>query len=480
MAADAMARSPIEAQRLRVIRILSNLDSNTLPKPIGDRRAGGPAGRDAGPRPIGYLVRGAPWKRLGDAVRAVILLGSRGAAAHPRGSLDTRARIPVGLSRRRGSSMLRTLLSCGALGLAIVSLGCAEIAHGPRTLVDETVLSTRRQVHPNRTSRATVEQTGTEIRVTATQVCDLIEVKEVRRTFETDLENKALVPEIALLSVGAVPAGLGVLFLVDSPNVYDNDRNARQFNASGKSGAVAAGVVFLTWGVAIMTVPVIDFVRAAGSEDAEETTTEEGPVLRRDIPCEGGVVPAAHRSVSGRIPGDFFQFGQTDASGMFTVDLVAAVPSRIFESSRPPTSLDVLVDNAVVGTVSLAGVDEIQSRDRRQQDAAAWAKVDVIACRSASPDQPACDEVRAYMQQFPNGEHLEKARKLLDPTARSSTVQVAASPEDIAKAEAARKKAAAAAEAAKKAAADACRKKCEASCKKDAACSQICVEEACQ
>jgi hypothetical protein len=394
--------------------------------------------------------------------------------------------------------MLRSLAPRGALLLAIFSLGCAELSYGERKLIDETVLSTRHQIKPSASVRASLKQSGTEIRLTATNMCDLVEVKEVRRTFGQERENDALVPELVLLSLGAVPAGLGVAFLVDAPNVYDNDRNERQYNASGRTGAIASGLVLLAWGVGMMSVPLVDFARSATSKEDEETRTEEGSVIRRDMPCEAGVAPAQYRAVSGRVPGDFFSLGQTDASGLFSADLVAVVPSRIFESTRPPASMEVVIEGTPAGSVSLAGVEEIQRKDRRENDAKAWSQVDVIACRSASPDHPSCNAVRAYMQRFPNGEHREEARKLLDPSTRSQSVQVAASPEDIAKAEAARKKAAADAEAAKKAqaaageaarkaaadaekaAAEACRKKCEASCKKEATCTQLCVEDACE
>jgi hypothetical protein len=380
--------------------------------------------------------------------------------------------------------MLRSLLSCGALCLAVVSLGCAEMTYGPRKLADETVVSTRHKILPSPTSRATLQQTGTEIRITTTQACDLVEVKEVKRTYEQEKENPALVPELVLLSLGAVPAGIGAAFLVDSQNVYENDRNARLYNASGKSGAVAAGVVFLTWGAVMIAVPLVDLARSGGSKEDEETATENGQVLRRDIPCEGGVAPAGYRPVMGRILVDTFHLGNTDPSGVLVADLAQVVPPRIFLSPQPATSMEVLVDNVILGKVSLAGVGEAVALDWKKREAMAWAEVDAIACRSAPPDHPACDEVRSYLQQFPNGPHVQDARRLLDPSTRSGSVQVAVSPEDLAKAEAAKKAAGEAAkagqDAARKAALEACRKKCEASCKKEATCSSICVAEACK
>ncbi len=373
----------------------------------------------------------------------------------------------------------RALLAGAALLLAASSLGCAKMGYGPRTLADETVLRTRHQLLDSSDPQTTLKQSGTEIRVTAMQLCDLVEQKEIRRTYAQEKENKALVPELVLLSLGAVPAGLGVAFLVDSKNVYENDRHARLYNPSGKSGAVAAGFVLLAWGAAFMAVPLVDFARTGGSKEDKETVTEEGERIRRGVPCPSAR-PAEFRVISGRVPGDTFALGRTDDAGVFAADLVQVVPSRIFESSRPPASMEVLIGSAVVGTASLARVAEIQVRDRHLLDAAAWSEVDVIACRSASPDRPACDAVRAYMQRFPNGERRDEARQLLDPSTRSGSIQVAASPEDLAKAEAAKKAAADATDAAKKAAADACRKKCEASCKKEGACTTICVAEACR
>ena len=373
----------------------------------------------------------------------------------------------------------RALLAGAALLLAASSLGCAKMDYGPRTLVDETVVRTRHQLLDSSDARATVKQTRTEIRVTATPLCDLVEQKEIRRTYAQEKENKAIVPELVLLSLGAVPAGLGVAFLLDSKNVYENDRHARLYNASGKSGAVAGGAVLLAWGVAFMAVPLVDFARSVGSREDEETITEEGQRIRKGVPCPTAG-PAAFRFISGRVQGDTFALGRTDNAGVLAADLVQVVPPRIFESTPSPMSMEVLIDGAVVGTVSLAGVGEIQVRDRYQLDAAAWSEVDVIACRSASPERPACDAVRAYMQRFPNGERRDEARKLLHASTRSGSIQVAISPEDIAKAEAAKKAAAEATEAAKKSAADACRKKCEASCKKDGACTTICVAEACR
>jgi hypothetical protein len=141
--------------------------------------------------------------------------------------------------------------------------------------------------------------------------------------------------------------------------------------------------------------------------------------------------------------------------------------------------MEVWVDDTRVGVASLEGVERIQAEDLAKRDEAAWRAIDVVACKYAK-DERLCDPVRAYTQQFPGGAHIEEARRLLDPSARQTQVQVAASPEDLAKAEAAQKALEQATEAAKKAAAEACRKKCEAACKKDAACTKACAEEACQ
>jgi hypothetical protein len=135
------------------------------------------------------------------------------------------------------------------------------------------------------------------------------------------------------------------------------------------------------------------------------------------------------------------------------------------------------MEGKVVSAVKLAPILEVRREREREREDAAWQQTNSQACRN-DHDQAACARVKAFLMTFPNGVHAQAAMKMLDPSA--DPVQIAASPEDIAKAEASQKVAAEAAVQAKKAAAEACRKKCEALCKKDAACSTACAKEACQ
>jgi hypothetical protein len=371
--------------------------------------------------------------------------------------------------------MLRSLLSYFCV--AIAASGCAQISYGSPEIHD-SVLRTRQTIKPGSAVRGGLEQTGTTIQISATRTCEIVEERDIVRTTRQERENPVLAPELVLLAVGTVPAALGIGFLADAGKVYPSDRNARLYNTSGPEGATAAGLVLLGWGVVMMAVPVVDLMRTIGSKEEETNVTEQGLVLQRDVPCSGSMQPAAVRPVLGRVSSDAFTLGQTDGTGRFKADLVQVVPPRIFESSSPPTSMEVLIENTIIGKASLQGVEKTQTEDRRRRDEEAWRAVDVTACRYGK-DERLCDPVRAYTVQFPNGEHIQEARRLLDPSSRVTQVQIAASPEDLAKAEAARKAAAETLEAAKKAAADACRKKCEAACKKDAACKESCIEETC-
>jgi hypothetical protein len=403
-------------------------------------------------------------RAIARSIRRVIFLGGGRAAAHPRGIGGVAPDV-----------MLRSLLSY--LCIAVAASGCAQMSYGSPQIHD-SVIRTRQAIKPGSAVKGGLEQTGTTIQISGTRTCEIVEERDIVRTTRQERENPVLAPELVLLAVGSVPAGLGIGYLADAGSVYPSDRNARLYNSSGPEGATAAGLVLLGWGVVMMAVPVVDLARSVGSKEEETNVTEQGMILQRDVPCEGSMQPAAFRPVTGRVPGDAVTLGQTDGTGRFKADLVQVVPSRIFESSNPPTSMEVLIDNSIIGKVSLDTVDKTQTEDRRRRDEEAWRAADVTACRYAK-DERQCDSVRAYTVQFPNGEHIQEARRLLDPSSRVTQVQIAASPEDLAKAEAARKAAADTLEAATKAAADACRKKCEAACKKDAACKESCIEEVC-
>lgn len=369
-------------------------------------------------------------------------------------------------------------LATGPL-LAAASVGCAEISYGSPE-VHDTILRSEQSVAPGAKVRAEMAQSGTKLRLSATQTCDIVEINEIRRTTKRTRENEVLAPELVLLGMGATVASFGVLLLVDSQSVHPDDRNARLYNATGPGGAIAGGVVLSAVGGIIMAVPLVDAFRTIGSETDESVVREKGAVLVENTPCQG-ITPASNLPVTGRLPNRMLSLGATDHRGALTVDLVRVVPPDIFQQPRSPDSVEIWVDQTRVGLVDLGPVAAAQQAESRAREEDAWQGLNVEKCRR-DQDAVACAAIQSFLRMYPNGAHAGDAQRILDELAGRprAAPQVAVSPEDAARAAAAAAAATAAREAAGKAAKDTCQKKCASGCKKDAACTKICVEEACQ
>lgn len=370
------------------------------------------------------------------------------------------------------------LLATGPL-LAATSVGCAEISYGSPE-VHDTILRSEQSVAPGAKVRAEMAQAGTNLRLSATQTCDIVEMNEIRRTTKRTRENDVLAPELVLLGMGATLASFGVLLLVDSQSVHPSDRNARLYNATGPGGAIAGGVVLTAVGGIVMAVPLIDALRTIGSETDESVVREKGAILQENTPCQG-ISPASNLPVTGRMPNRMLSLGTTDHRGRLTVDLARVVPPDVFQQRRSPDTVEIWIDQTRVGPADLGPVAAAQLAESRAREEDAWKSLNLEQCRR-DQDAVACAAIQSFLRMFPSGAHAGDAQRILDELAgRPRTApQVAASPEDAARAAAVAAAATAAREAAEKAAKDTCEKKCASGCKKDAACTKLCVEEACQ
>jgi hypothetical protein len=72
---------------------------------------------------------------------------------------------------------------------------------------------------------------------------------------------------MVLLGIGAIPAGFGIAMLADAWNVYESDRRSRLYNPSGPAAAIGGGIALTIVGAAMMSVPLVDSIRALGTEE---------------------------------------------------------------------------------------------------------------------------------------------------------------------------------------------------------------------
>jgi hypothetical protein len=407
------------------------------------------------------------------------------------------------------SERTRHYTSAGLGGVLLVAglSGCIEFGHGESKTAEDVVDTKPEVVRTPANDRSTVELNGTVLTITATARCDLVEMESVEqktktaRKFEDDME----LPVGLLEGLAAVPIGVGIGLLADSPNVYKDDPNQRLYNSTGQDSVVTTGVVLIVLGVAAAAWPTVELIRSAVPETSTTTTTRQGAALQRGVPCRADQTASGH-AVSLRYSGGSFSIGSTDGAGKLVVDLKQVLPVSAFQAPIPPVSMGVWLDSQLVGEIGVAKVGVAMLAEREQQDELAWQAAEPGACASGL-NETACAGVRRYLGAFPQGRHANEANGLIAritgavaPTG-TGQVQLAVAPPSallqkaVAEAqtaaqkamEAARTKADLAAQKAEEATAkqivkaghDACVQTCRQVCAADKGCRKSC-EEQCQ
>jgi hypothetical protein len=314
---------------------------------------------------------------------------------------------------RRGTALL---LAIGLLA------GCADIR---MATVDtqERVLGRTQRVVPGSGVRVRARLDDTTLVLQTLRGCELVDWERVE-ILEVSEPDEELVEEGVLLGLAAIPLGIGVGLLVDAPNVYDDDRNSPQYNATGQTGAYVAGTVLTSIGGLIALGPIVQLFRIAGTgeETTVSTTERRGEVKSANVPCEGTSEPI-RTSVVLEVGGHRLMTPGTDADGHLEIDLAKAIPPEIAERA---VTVKVIVSGKVVGELDV---------------------------------QPILDEQRR------RGVHSERGA--------SDAPVIASEPDDL------DDKTRGAIDKAREARARACRGECDLGCGADARCVETC-EEACR
>jgi hypothetical protein len=413
-------------------------------------------------------------------------------------TIAARRRWALGWPARLGAGL-------GGLFLAASLGGCVEFGHGETKTADNVTDTKPEVVRAPANDRGTAELKGTVLTVTATARCDLVEMETVEqvskseRKFEDDME----LPIGLLEGFAAVPIGAGIGLLADSPNVYDSDPNQRLYNSTGHDSVVTTGAVLVALGAAAAIWPTIELIRSGVPETSTSTTTRQGNVLQRNVPCRADQTASGH-AISLRYAGGSTSIGSTDASGKLVVDLKQVLPITLFQAPVPPVSMGVWIDSQFVTDIGVASLGLALIAEREQQDDLAWRVAEADACAGAL-NETVCAGVRRYLSTFPQGRHAAEANALVAKINAAATgtssgqVTIAAGPADellqraVTEAQAAAEKAMEAAQAKADAAAlkaeeatakqilqaghEACVRTCEQVCAANRACRKSCKEQ---
>ena len=293
-----------------------------------------------------------------------------------------------------------------ALGVWLVlsQLGCADLR---MQVVDtqERVVGHRVEIAPSDEAAIKHQRDGTRMNIVVTRGCQRVEVEQIEVSQHLEAREDTAAAWTLLGLAGLAVAG-GVVLAVDGRYVYDSDRNGRQYNPVGPTGAYAGGGVLIGLGSLLAVYPLVWLTRVAQASE-ERTSTLERPRVADvgNVPCEGAPVPLSV-VVSFRA-GSTHIHRKTDGHGQLSVDVAELIPAAV---AQQYDQVDVYVANRHVDGIPMTVVRaEQQRRDER-----AWARAQADRCvDKAAAQRGDCDGVRAYLKMVPAGSHADEARQLL-------------------------------------------------------------------
>lgn len=293
----------------------------------------------------------------------------------------------------------------GLLLLATPS-GCAEIKLGPPKTTTRVLGRTTEEV-PRNTAYIVVRETEPKLSLSVGRACDQIEIATVRQVTSRERTNAKPSTDWWLGVTGALTAGIGVWTVADAKNVAPNDTTGREYNSLGPGGAEALGYSAIGVGGAMLTVAIVDAIRASGSDTKVGKPTQERTVKRRGV-CSGNPAwtnaSVSLRSVSLRAAEEF-PLGKTNMRGRLTVPIDDVLPDEIYWP--PSKEFDIVVDGRPASRIKL------ESTFARRERSAWQALRKARRVCERGQDWDSCGPVADFVDQFPNGAFTQKAGALL-------------------------------------------------------------------
>jgi hypothetical protein len=302
------------------------------------------------------------------------------------------------------------------IALAVMFAGCARIGQRPPVHSDRLL-----RVVPVESltggAIANVAQSGTELSLRASHVCNLQNDRVVYRTTTTEAYNKSPAADWLLGGAAVAAGGVGAILVTDAKNTYTNDRTSRTYNPAGPNQERAYGYGLVGVGAALGTIVLVDVIRASGTKIERREVTVPGEIVQRAARCQSR--PYANAQVAGKLGRLEFTLGTTSAQGKLEVDLDQVVPPEIYLSALA-SKLEIQVSGHVAGTASLKAL--FLRREAREFEGSG-----VAECREATK-LAACEGVERFLARYPHGPHGAEAQRALT----AATPRLAALKDDLA------------------------------------------------
>jgi len=315
-----------------------------------------------------------------------------------------------------GGKLTQTLLAA----TLVAATGCATLGE---TVVktDQVLLKTGDRQDRKKTFLVTAKRGDDQVvRVVAVDACERRTVYDKDEVKHVEKLNESIGGDVTWGILGGLAAGGGAVLVVDSANVADNDPTQRAFNAVGPTAALGLGIGTIALGAGLLTIPLVDGIRASRSRDDHRPYKEDGAVTVAAETCgangapEGSVevgaedvLPKLDLSFEGETEAWRWRGVAGDGTKKFSVELVQVLPDAVLRASKRAGRVKLGMGGIEVANYETAALFAVA-------DDRAWAKLAESRKRCQAPDSlDDCNDVEHYGRDYPSSKHAPVARTLV-------------------------------------------------------------------
>ncbi|MBM4376972.1 MAG: hypothetical protein FJ095_17970 [Deltaproteobacteria bacterium] len=257
------------------------------------------------------------------------------------------------------------------------------------------------------------------VRVVAVDACERRPVYDKDEVKHVETVNESIGSDVTWGILGGLTAAGGTVLVVDSASVANNDPSQRAFNAVGPTAALGIGIGTLAVGVGLLTIPLVDGIRASRTRDDHRPYKEDGDITAAAEECGVKGSPAGSVEVGSddvlpkldlSFDGDSEPWKWRDVGGdgtkAFSLDLAHALPDAVLRAGKRPQRVKLGMGGTEVASYEAAALFALA-------DDRAWAKLSESRKRCEAPDSlDDCDDVARYSTSYPASKHASAAQEL--------------------------------------------------------------------
>lgn len=303
--------------------------------------------------------------------------------------------------------------------LCLAVFGCATMRED-LVKTDINVLKTTERQDAKKSFLVVAMQKGNVFELHTADACSRRKVlaKEEIKHFEN--KNGSIAADVTWGILGALAAGGGTYTIVDSRNVAATSDAAATYNPIGEKTALGLGIGGVVLGAGLLTIPLVDGIRASKARDEHRLYSEDGPVVAEGETCAAApaLVAGVAIGADGILPPLDLKFGDSRPvawavallvpNGLVSVDLAKVVPESVLQGAARPPRIQLLS-----GTILLAELDSAPVFEA--MDDAMWASM--ADTSRSSCERPgsldACERIKGYAALYPESKYTIAAKKLV-------------------------------------------------------------------